>query len=277
MSGEVSTSNSLADLAHRIKEEHGAAAASLGDAVRHAIAAGELLIEAKGQVPHGQWLLWLKDHCSLSERTCQFYMRLAKNRAEIEKTNAQSIADSDLTLNEAAALLALSSDVRKLLEFVKETEGLSGEELVKASLDAEVGMIRSPGYDPFHGRSEEEQREWLLFIVFLGKSWMSVESAESHIEWLLPRPFQNVAEWMGAEGEKCRKIWGMRPIPEAIAKAWPAFLIGHESSSRAEIIAELDALRAVQKKARIAAPPPRHVRTQRRRPPAHRRQGGGRE
>ena len=27
----------------------------------HPIAAGRLLIEAKGQIPHGQWLLWLKE------------------------------------------------------------------------------------------------------------------------------------------------------------------------------------------------------------------------
>jgi hypothetical protein len=29
---------------------------ALKDSVRHAIAAGELLIEAKGQLKHGQWL-----------------------------------------------------------------------------------------------------------------------------------------------------------------------------------------------------------------------------
>ena len=56
--------NFLTDLAARIRVEHGAAA-SLGDAARHAIAAGELLIEAKALVRHGQWLPWLRDHCSL--------------------------------------------------------------------------------------------------------------------------------------------------------------------------------------------------------------------
>ena len=57
---DIEISNSLADLAGRIKSEHEAVATALKESVRHAIVAGELLIEAKGQVPHGQWLPWLR-------------------------------------------------------------------------------------------------------------------------------------------------------------------------------------------------------------------------
>lgn len=46
--------NSLPDLAHRIRAEHEALAVALKDSVRHAIAAGELLIEAKAKLGHGQ-------------------------------------------------------------------------------------------------------------------------------------------------------------------------------------------------------------------------------
>jgi hypothetical protein len=31
--------------------------------------AGDLLIEAKALVPHGQWLPWLAEHCEMAERT----------------------------------------------------------------------------------------------------------------------------------------------------------------------------------------------------------------
>jgi Protein of unknown function (DUF3102) len=117
----ANSSNSLADLAARIKVEHTAVDAALKDSLRHALAAGDLLIEAKTLVSHGQWLPWLRDHCEISERTAQLYMRCAKNRAEIEHQIRNDVAD--LTLSEAAALLALSSDVRKLLSFVKEIEG----------------------------------------------------------------------------------------------------------------------------------------------------------
>jgi hypothetical protein len=69
-------------------------------AVEHAIAAGELLIEAKKQVKHGEWQIWLMANCDISERTVQAYMRLA--RTPLEKRNAVA----DLPLREALASLA---------------------------------------------------------------------------------------------------------------------------------------------------------------------------
>jgi hypothetical protein len=241
--------NSLTDLAARIRAEHGAAAASLGDAVRHAMAAGELLIEAKALVRHGQWLPWLRDRCSLSERTCQLYMRLAKNRAEIEKTNAQSIADSDLTLNEAAALLMLSSDVRKLLNFAKQAEGLSGEAFVEFCIANDVAVINSPGYNPFAGRSETETLEWLVFTLFLscdgaaGRSGFDPEEAWWHVEYLLQRPFQNVAEWLGPAGDEWRRLWqGSRGPTEQFKTGWAAFRDAYAHATLADVEAEHKAL-----------------------------------
>jgi hypothetical protein len=69
-------------------------------AVEHAIAAGELLIEAKKQVKHGEWQTWLMANCDISERTVQAYMKLA--RAPLEKRNAVA----DLPLREALASIA---------------------------------------------------------------------------------------------------------------------------------------------------------------------------
>jgi hypothetical protein len=71
----------------------------------HAIAAGQLLIEAKAQLKHGQWLPWLAEHCpaSLPERTASFYMRLARHAPELE---AKSATVADLTIRGAIQLLA---------------------------------------------------------------------------------------------------------------------------------------------------------------------------
>ena len=63
----------------------------------HAMAAGDLLIEAKAQLKHGQWLPWLAKHCVISERTAQLYVKLAKKRTTIEKEQIRNVAD--LTLN----------------------------------------------------------------------------------------------------------------------------------------------------------------------------------
>ena len=248
-------SNSLADLAARIVAEHTAIHGLLSDSIRRAMAAGDLLIEAKALVQHGQWLPWLRDRCRISERTAQLYMRCAKNRVEIEKKSA-SVAD--LTLNEAAALLALSSDVRKLFEFTKQTEGLSGEELVQACLDAGVGMIVSRSYDPFAGRSDDERRVWSLFVLrTASRQHASVDGAKDHVEWLLRRPFQNVAEWMGEEGEKFRARHGMGQPSEALKTNWSMFAAERDSLSEADITAEIDAFEAAQNAAPVMPGPTR--------------------
>src|ERR1700732_2297567 len=100
---DLTLSNSLADLAARINAEHEAAGGALKRSLQHAIAAGELLLEAKDQLKHGQWLPWLKEHCQISERTVRLYMRVAKNKAQIGNV-------ADLTVRGAVALLAAPLD-----------------------------------------------------------------------------------------------------------------------------------------------------------------------
>jgi hypothetical protein len=98
------TNPTLADLAKRIKSCHEATTTALKSSVEHAIAAGDLLLEAKKQVnQHGAWLPWLSEHCAMPERTAQLYMRLAKSEA-IEAQMRNSVAD--LTVRGAIELLA---------------------------------------------------------------------------------------------------------------------------------------------------------------------------
>jgi hypothetical protein len=108
MSSNITTtplegSNYLIDIAARIKAEHQAVAASLKKGVQYAIAAGELLLEAKEHIPHGQWLPWLEDRCGVTPRAAQMYMRVAKYRASIE-IKYEDI--SHLTIADALAALA---------------------------------------------------------------------------------------------------------------------------------------------------------------------------
>lgn len=70
----------LPDLAAAINAEHAAALEHAHSAVRRAHRAGELLLQAKQQCAHGQWLPWLKEHCpDISRRSAQAYMRLARH------------------------------------------------------------------------------------------------------------------------------------------------------------------------------------------------------
>jgi hypothetical protein len=72
--------------------------------IEHAITAGNLLIEAKAKLnKHGQWLPWLREHCTMSERTAQLYMRLARFAPELQ---AKSASLADLTIERAVSLIA---------------------------------------------------------------------------------------------------------------------------------------------------------------------------
>jgi hypothetical protein len=105
MSNNLAQSNSLTDLAARIKAEHEAVGDALKNSVRHAIAAGELLIEAKAQLKHGTWLPWLKDHCGVTARSAQAYMRVARTLgAALNGPNAKRVAD--LSFRDSLQLLS---------------------------------------------------------------------------------------------------------------------------------------------------------------------------
>jgi hypothetical protein len=243
---DIAQSNSLTDLAVRIKAEHQATSDALKTSVEHAIKAGELLLEAKEQLKHGQWLPWLLNHCEISERSAQLYMRIAKNRETIEAEIRNGVAD--LTLNQAAALLVMTSEVRKLFNFVREMEHLSCEELIQRCIAEGVAVVQSPNYDPFAGRNETEKVEWLLFIVFQSYDGIASrlggepQAVRDHVEWILQRPFQNVAEWLGEEGDKWRKSQQMHPVPEQFKSAWTVFLAEHRDSKFEDIERGIDAL-----------------------------------
>jgi hypothetical protein len=99
----LSQSEALADLAERIRAEHQGAREAYKRSVEHAMAAGDLLIEAKAKLTHGQWGPWLEAKCEMSDRTARLYMRAARGRGALE---AKTATVADLTLRDAMKLLA---------------------------------------------------------------------------------------------------------------------------------------------------------------------------
>jgi len=97
----------LRDLAQRIAVEHNAVAVALRSALGHAIAAGELLIEAKAKVRHGQWLKWLAANCEVPKRTAAHYMALAKRRQKLCDQNGNVLP---LSVNGALDMLKHPAD-----------------------------------------------------------------------------------------------------------------------------------------------------------------------
>jgi hypothetical protein len=94
----------LERLALGITREHEAVEAAVTSALDHARHAGELLIKAKEQVQHGEWLPWLAANVpSVSVRTAQNYMRIASEWASLQTDGkTQRVA----SLRSALALLS---------------------------------------------------------------------------------------------------------------------------------------------------------------------------
>jgi hypothetical protein len=100
---EVRPALDLATLAAQINAAHEQAGTALRAGLLHAKAAGELLLRAKEQLPHGRWLPWLQANVRCSQRTAQSYMRVAKRWDELQ-ANPQGLAD--LTFEGGLKLLA---------------------------------------------------------------------------------------------------------------------------------------------------------------------------
>ena len=90
-----------AELAVKIDAAHRAATSAIQNALTNAVRCGELLIQAKSQVPHGEWLTWLQGQTKVSERTAQAYMRLAR---KLKSIDPQRVAD--MSVREALAAIA---------------------------------------------------------------------------------------------------------------------------------------------------------------------------
>jgi hypothetical protein len=68
---------------------------------------GELLLEAKAQLPHGCWLPWLRRGFSLSERSARRYMGAGR----FAKTQAKSATVADLALSPSALYLVSGGEL----------------------------------------------------------------------------------------------------------------------------------------------------------------------
>src|SRR5207249_3631602 len=79
----------------------------------HARRCGELLLEVKRRLSHGEFLPWLTTLCAVSVRSAQSYMQIARGWQRLEhKANARGVAHlGDLPMREALALLAEPKEI----------------------------------------------------------------------------------------------------------------------------------------------------------------------
>jgi len=87
------------NIAAAINAAHAGVEAAKREGARYAVECGRLLVEAKDTVPHGGWDAWLRLNTTVSPRTAQLYMRIARH-VEGDPAKAQRVAG--LTVREAA-------------------------------------------------------------------------------------------------------------------------------------------------------------------------------
>lgn len=68
----------LTTIAARINEQHRANEAKAGELADGLLQVGRMLLEAKGQVGHGNWRAWVEANCVFGEREAQRYMKVAR-------------------------------------------------------------------------------------------------------------------------------------------------------------------------------------------------------
>lgn len=83
------------NIAGAINAAHAGVEAAKKEGARYAIEPGRLLIQARDTVQHGRWDAWLKANCTMSPRTAQLYMKVARHVGS-DPAKAQRVADMSL-------------------------------------------------------------------------------------------------------------------------------------------------------------------------------------
>jgi hypothetical protein len=102
-------SKHLAALAEKVRNADKRVRLSMSHALDAALAAGVALIAARPLIAHGSWAIWLDQHCGVSERMANNYIRLADNRALID-ANRKHV--SEMSIRAALKLLTKRSEQR---------------------------------------------------------------------------------------------------------------------------------------------------------------------
>ena len=151
--------SNLDSLAVEIDREHEAVKAAFQTGIEHAIKAGELLIEAKKEIPHGNWEAWVQINCSVKKRMAQNYMKLAREVPKLDAAKAQALAHLgvEATLN---ALAIPSANATRQVTIAGEYEVVEISDSTKpaptfvgrppSTGDATRAVSSDPPADPLH-------------------------------------------------------------------------------------------------------------------------------
>ena len=117
-------------IAIELNKLHELAIGTARQAVDYAKQAGELLLQVKAQLPHGEFGRWRENNTALTERTCQRYMAVAMGKEVSIRTLAGKPDTVSVLTDDASVDAAMASQV-------------SDEDFVKTLMD-----LHSPSWMP---------------------------------------------------------------------------------------------------------------------------------
>lgn len=136
----------LTALADQINAAHRDAESAVRESLKHAKQAGELLLQAKAELPHGEFTEWVNGTCEFHPRTARRYMKLADRWEELQtKTDTGA---SDLGITDALKILASDENVHFSTE---SSEWFTPPEIIEATIQ----VLGSIDLDPCSNSKEE--------------------------------------------------------------------------------------------------------------------------
>jgi hypothetical protein len=230
MGTAVAKAPTLSDLAADINENHELARMFVGQAFDHAVKAGLLLIEAKKQVPHGQWLAWLKANVEVGTKQAQNYMKVAI--CPEEKRNAVAHLSLRKAIHELAAHKVQAGNreaARALMspkDFAPKPAKPTGK-LISKTVSPHGIVTKVYEDDPAEDDADDEEgdeasRRFRGLDECCSQGWDTAEDAWHHIEWLSEHSTIDHATLEAVSA--AHKAWGRvhRLVTEKRASTLPA-------------------------------------------------------
>ena len=208
---------------------------------------GRGLIEAKDQLPHGEWLTWLTWRVEFSEATAQNYMKLVRKYSNPE-------ALRDLGYTKALMLLARPDETRD--EYIEATHIVGGEEKtvaemstreLKAALKERDEALKAAAQAQADQRLAEKAREKMAEDMQLANERIAGLNAEVEARSADGEKWQREIARLEADLAKLKS----RPVEVAV-EADPAAVESARKEAEARMRAQVDTAKKAQAEAEKA-------------------------